>query len=399
MDQEMEIPDRQQPDAGPSAKRTRYKLLPLVLAVAAVCLVLLIVRGIQSRLHAESSLARATEENAVLRVNVVHPKLGAPSEELVLPGNMEPFTDAPIYARTNGYVRRWYVDIGAHVKAGQLLAEIETPEVDQQLSQARAQLATSQSDFKLAKSTAERWQNLRKTDSVAQQETDEKLGDMESKNATMEAARANVRRLEEMQSFQKIYAPFAGVITARNVDIGDLINAGSNGAGKEMFHLAAVRQMRIYVQVPQFNSRSATPGTLAELSVPELPGKTFAGRVVRASDAMDPASRTMRVEVDVDNADGALLPSEYVEVHLKVATPTNSLIVPVNALLFRSEGMSAAIVQGDRVVLQRVVIGRDFGDSLEVISGLAQGDQVVLNPPDSIAAGQKVRLLQAGAQQ
>jgi RND family efflux transporter MFP subunit len=399
MDQEMEIPNRQQPDAGPSAKRTRYKLLPLVLAVAAVCLVLLIVRGIQSRLHAESSLARATEENAVLRVNVVHPKLGAPSEELVLPGNMEPFTDAPIYARTNGYVRRWYVDIGAHVKAGQLLAEIETPEVDQQLSQARAQLATSQSDFKLAKSTAERWQNLRKTDSVAQQETDEKLGDMESKNATMEAARANVRRLEEMQSFQKIYAPFAGVITARNVDIGDLINAGSNGAGKEMFHLAAVRQMRIYVQVPQFNSRSATPGTLAELSVPELPGKTFAGRVVRASDAMDPASRTMRVEVDVDNADGALLPSEYVEVHLKVATPTNSLIVPVNALLFRSEGMSAAIVQGDRVVLQRVVIGRDFGDSLEVISGLAQGDQVVLNPPDSIAAGQKVRLLQAGAQQ
>ena len=399
MDQEMEMPDRQQPDAGPSAKRTRYKLLPLLLAVAAVCLVLLIVRGIQSRLHAESLLVRATEENAVLRVNVVHPKLGAPTEELVLPGNMEPFTDAPIYARTNGYVRRWYVDIGAHVKAGQLLAEIETPEVDQQLSQARAQLATSQSDFKLAKSTAERWQNLRKTDSVAQQETDEKLGDLESKSATMEAARANVRRLEEMQSFQKIYAPFAGVITARNVDIGDLINAGSNGTGKEMFHLAAVRQMRIYVQVPQFNSRSATPGTLAELSVPELPGKSFAGRVVRASDAMDPASRTMRVEVDVDNLDGALLPSEYVEVHLKVATPTNSLIVPVNALLFRSEGMSAAIVQGDRVALQRVVIGRDFGDSLEVVSGLAQGDQVVLNPPDSIAAGQKVRLLQAGAQQ
>jgi RND family efflux transporter MFP subunit len=395
----MEMPDRQQPDAGPSAKRTRYKLLPLLLAVAAVCLVLLIVRGIQSRLHAESLLVRATEENAVLRVNVVHPKLGAPTEELVLPGNMEPFTDAPIYARTNGYVRRWYVDIGAHVKAGQLLAEIETPEVDQQLSQARAQLATSQSDFKLAKSTAERWQNLRKTDSVAQQETDEKLGDLESKSATMEAARANVRRLEEMQSFQKIYAPFAGVITARNVDIGDLINAGSNGTGKEMFHLAAVRQMRIYVQVPQFNSRSATPGTLAELSVPELPGKSFAGRVVRASDAMDPASRTMRVEVDVDNLDGALLPSEYVEVHLKVATPTNSLIVPVNALLFRSEGMSAAIVQGDRVALQRVVIGRDFGDSLEVVSGLAQGDQVVLNPPDSIAAGQKVRLLQAGAQQ
>lgn len=399
MNEEMEMPDRQLPGADPSPERPRSKLLPLLLTVAAVCLILLVIRGIQSRVHAESSLVKATEDNAVLKVRVVHPKLGSPSEELVLPGNMEPFTDTPIYARTNGYVRRWYVDIGAHVKAGQLLAEIETPEVDQQLSQARAQYATAQADFKLAKSTAERWQNLRKTDSVAQQETDEKLGDMESKNASMEAARANVRRLEETQSFKKIFAPFAGVITARNVDIGDLINAGSNGVGKEMFHLAAVQQMRVYIQVPQFNSRAATPGTLAELNVPELPGKSFAGHVVRASNAMDAASRTMRVEVDVDNPNGVLMPSEYVEVHLKVATPTNSLIVPVNALLFRSEGMSAAVVQADHVVLQRVVIGRDFGDALEVVSGLDAGDQIVLNPPDSIAAGQKVRLLPAGAQQ
>jgi RND family efflux transporter MFP subunit len=399
MNEEMEMPDRQLPGADPLPERPRRKLLPLLLTAAAVCLIALVIRGIQSSVHAESSLARATEDNAVLKVRVVHPKLGAPSEELVLPGNMEPFTDTPIYARTNGYVRRWYVDIGAHVKSGQLLAEIETPEVDQQLSQARAQFATAQADFKLAKSTAERWQNLRKTDSVAQQETDEKMGDMESKSASMEAAKANVRRLEETQSFKKIFAPFAGVITARNVDIGDLINAGSNGAGKEMFHLAAVQQMRVYIQVPQVNSRAATPGTLAELNVPELPGKSFAGHVVRASNAMDPASRTMRVEVDVDNPNGVLLPSEYVEVHLKVATPTNSLIVPVNALLFRSEGMSAAVVQADRVVLQRVVIGRDFGDALEVVSGLDTGDQIVLNPPDSIAAGQKVRLLPAGAQQ
>jgi RND family efflux transporter MFP subunit len=312
---------------------------------------------------------------------------------------MEAFTDAPIYARTNGYVRRWFVDIGAHVKARQLLAEIETPEVDQQLGQARAQFATAQADYKLAKSTAERWQNLRKTDSVSQQETDEKVGDMESKSATMEASRANVRRLEETQSFQKIYAPFSGVITARNVDIGDLINAGSNGTGSDLFRLEAIRQMRVYIQVPQLNSRSAVPGMPAELAIPEMPGKRFAGHVVRTSDAMDPASRTLRVEVDVDNPDGVLMPSEYVEVHLKVSAPTNSLIVPVNALLFRSEGISAAVVRADHVVLQPIIIGRDFGDELEVTSGLAPDDQIVINPPDSIAAGQKVRLAPAGAQQ
>jgi RND family efflux transporter MFP subunit len=312
---------------------------------------------------------------------------------------MEAFTDAPIYARTNGYVRRWFVDIGAHVKARQLLAEIETPEVDQQLGQARAQFATAQADYKLAKSTAERWQNLRKTDSVSQQETDEKVGDMESKSATMEASRANVRRLEETQSFQKIYAPFSGVITARNVDIGDLINAGSNGTGSDLFRLEAIRQMRVYIQVPQLNSRSAVPGMPAELAIPEMPGKRFAGHVVRTSDAMDPASRTLRVEVDVDNPNEVLMPSEYVEVHLKVSTPTNSLIVPVNALLFRSEGISAAVVRADHVVLQPIIIGRDFGDELEVTSGLAPDDQIVINPPDSIAAGQKVRLAPAGAQQ
>jgi RND family efflux transporter MFP subunit len=397
MKADMEIQGSGVHRAGALPRPFHKRLVPLLLIAGAVCLVVLIVRGIQSRVHAESSLARATEEGAILRVRTVHPKLGAPSEELVLPGNMEAFTDAPIYARTNGYVRRWYVDIGAHVKAGQLLAEIETPEVDQQLGQARAQFATAQADYKLAKSTAERWQNLRKTDSVSQ-ETDEKVGDLESKNATMEAARANVRRLQETQSFQKIYAPFNGVITARNVDIGDLINAGSNGTAKELFHLAAVRQMRVYIQVPQLNSRSAIPGTPAELAIPEMAGKRFAGHVVRTSDAMDPASRTLRVEVDVDNPDGVLMPSEYVEVHLKVSAPTNSLIVPVNALLFRSEGISAAVMRADHVVLQPVTIGRDFGDELEVVSGLVPDDQIVLNPPDSIAAGQKVRLASAGAQ-
>lgn len=398
MSQEMDMPNDPSVNTSTPPERSRKKVATIVLIAAAVCLGAVIARGIQSRVHAESTLARNTEANAVLVVRTVQPKQGSPMEELVLPGNMEAFTDAPIYARTNGYLRHWFVDIGAHVKTGQLLAEIETPEIDQQLSQARAQLSTAQADLKLAKSTAERWQNLRKTDSVAQQETDEKLGDLESKTATVEAARANVRRLEETQSFQKIYAPFSGVITARNVDIGDLINAGSNGAAKELFHLASVHQMRVYVEVPQLNSRSALPGAPAELSVPEIAGQRFAARIMRTSNAMDPSSRTLRVEVDVDNPNGTLVPGEYVEVHLKIANPVNSLIVPVNALLFRSEGMSAALVRGDHVELQHVVIGRDFGDTLEVTSGLAPGDQVVLNPPDSIAAGQKVHMAAAGAQ-
>ena len=394
------MPDKNRKLSKPYPGQSRKLLLSALCIAAALCLAFLIARGILGRVHAESTLAQTTEANAVLNVLVAHPKAGAPGDELVLPGNMEAFTDAPIYARTNGYIRRWYVDIGAHVKAGQLLAEIETPEVDQQLNQARAQLATAVADYNLAKSTAERWQNLRKTYSVAQQETDEKIGDMASKNATMEAARANVRRLEEMQSFQKIYAPFTGVITARNIDTGDLINAGSNGSERELFHLADIRRMRVYVQVPQLNSRSATPGTPADLSVPEIPGRLFAGRIARTANAMDPASRTMRVEVDVDNPDGALIPGAYVQVHLKVGAPANSLVVPVNGLLFRSEGMTAAVVKNNHVHLQKLTIGRDFGDSLEVIAGLSPSDLIVLNPPDSLAEGQQVRTVsQQGAQQ
>jgi RND family efflux transporter MFP subunit len=398
MTTEIKVPENGVYDQQPSADRSYRKWLAVLLAIAALCLVVLIARGIQSRVHAESSLVRTTEENAILRVHTIRPKPGSPSEELVLPGNMEAFTDTPIYARTNGYLRRWYVDIGTHVKRGQLLAEIETPEVDQQLRQARAQFATSQADFKLSKSTADRWQLLRKTDSVSQQETDEKLGDLESKDAAMEAARANVKRLEETQSFQKIYAPFDGVITARNIDIGDLINAGSNGVGKELFHLEAVRQMRVYIQVPQLNSRAAKPGNLAELAVPELPGQRFAAHVARTSDAMEAASRTLRVEVDVDNPNGVLIPGEFVEVHLKLDAPATSLIVPVNALLFRSEGISAAVVRNGQVAVLPLAIGRDFGDTLEITSGLTAEDQIIVNPPDSIAAGEKVQLAVAGAQ-
>jgi RND family efflux transporter MFP subunit len=285
------------------------------------------------------------------------------------------------------------------VRAGQLLAEIETPETDQQLRQVRAELATAQAGYRLAKSTAERWQALRKTDSVAQQETEEKLGDQESKAAAVEAAQANVKRLEELQAFQKVYAPFDGVITARNIDIGDLINAGSNGTGKELFHLAAVGQLRVFVQVPQMNARSAAPGAAAELAVPEMPGRRFAGRVVRTSGAMDVASRTLKVEVDVDNRQGLLMPGEFVELHLKLPAPVHSMTLPVNAFLFRAEGMSAVAVRDGHVVLLPVTIGHDYGDALEVTSGLGMDEQIVVNPPDSLANGQQVRTIPAGAKE
>lgn len=372
--------------------------LLLLLLAAAVCLALLIAYGMLSRVHAESALTEATENSAIPIVRTIHPQPGSPSQELVLPGNMQAFTDTPVYARTDGYLRRWYVDIGAHVKTGQLLAEIETPELDQQLAQAQADLAAAQANASVAHVNAERYSGLIKQNAVSQQDTDTFVSQAAATSATVRSAQANVRRLRELQGFEKIYAPFDGVITARDIDTGDLISAGSSGGARELFHLASVSRLRIYVQVPQASFRSATPGTPAELAVPELPGQRFPARVVRTSNAMEIASRTERVEVDVDNPKGVLVPGEMVEVHLKLTTPVDSLVVPVNALLFRSEGISAAIVRNGRIDLVPVTIGRDFGDTLEVISGLSAGDTVVINPSDSIAAGQKVQIASAGAQ-
>jgi RND family efflux transporter MFP subunit len=375
----------------------RAKHLMAFAAGVVAVLVLVVGYGLYSRRHTASVLASETETSAVLSVRTVQPKLAAPAEELVLPGNVQAFNDTPIYARTNGYLQRWFVDIGAHVKTGQLLAVIESPEVDQQLRQARAQLATAQADSRLAKTTAERWRNLRKTDSVSPQEAEEKTGGMESKVAVEDAARANVRRVEQMQGFEKIYAPFSGIITARNVDIGDLISSGSSGTARELFHLAAEQQVRIYFQVPQMNAHAATPGTAVALTLPEAPGKLIPARITRTADAIDPVMRTLRAEVDLPNANGQFAPGAYVQVHLKLPTPTNALIVPVNGVLFRSEGITVAVVHGDHVVLQPVTIGHDFGDSLEVTSGLVASDRVVINPPDSLLSGQKIQLAGAGA--
>jgi RND family efflux transporter MFP subunit len=395
-----EIETPQNNDSAPKATsgRSSGRLLPTLLFVVVALLVVLVARGILARTHAEASLAQATERNADIVVRTVHPHLGSPSMELVLPGNIEAFSDTPIYARADGYVRRWYADIGVHVKAGQLLAEIETPELDQQLAQAQADLSTAEANANNARTNAERYSGLIKQNAVSQQDTDTFVNQAAATSSAVRSAQANVRRLREMQSFEKIYAPFDGVITARDIDVGNLITAGSNGGAKELFHLEAVNRLRVYVQVPQANSRAATPGTQADLVVPELPGQHFTAQIARTSNAMDPASRTLRVEVDVDNPRGTLIPGELATVHLKLPTAISSVIVPVNAVLFRSEGISAVVVQNGQIAIVPVTIGRDFGDSLEVTSGLSANDQIVVNPPDSIAAGQKVQIAAAGAQ-
>jgi RND family efflux transporter MFP subunit len=367
-----------------------------VLLALAVGVAVLVFKGIRTRVRAEAALVRETEKSAVLEVGVIRPTAGAPEDDLILPGEIQAFTDTPVYARTNGYLKRWYFDIGARVKAGDLLAEIETPEVDQQLRQARAELETAQANCRLAATTADRWQSLLQSDSVSHQETEEKVGDLAAKKAAEDAAGANVKRLEEMQSWERIYAPFDGVVTARNIDIGSLINAGSNGSGKELFHVAAIREMRVYVQVPQAYSRAARPGTPAYLALAELPGRRFPGRIARTSNAIDPASRTLMVEVDVENRDGALLPGAYVQVHLKLRAADRTLTVPVNVLLFRSEGIGVAAVRDGRIALLPIAIGHDYGDSVEITSGVGPADRLIVNPPDSIVAGQAVQI-SAGA--
>jgi RND family efflux transporter MFP subunit len=374
----------------------RRLIFAVVLLALAVGVAVLVFKGIRTRVRAEAALVRETEKSAVLEVGVIRPTAGAPEDDLILPGEIQAFTDTPVYARTNGYLKRWYFDIGARVKAGDLLAEIETPEVDQQLRQARAELETAQANCRLAATTADRWQSLLQSDSVSHQETEEKVGDLAAKKAAEDAAGANVKRLEEMQSWERIYAPFDGVVTARNIDIGSLINAGSNGSGKELFHVAAIREMRVYVQVPQAYSRAARPGTPAYLALAELPGRRFPGRIARTSNAIDPASRTLMVEVDVENRDGALLPGAYVQVHLKLRAADRTLTVPVNVLLFRSEGIGVAAVRDGRIALLPIAIGHDYGDSVEITSGVGPADRLIVNPPDSIVAGQAVQI-SAGA--
>lgn len=380
----------------PPAHEPLSRWLFIGLGVAAVLLAIIIYSGIHQRAEAESNLGTATERAAVPAVTVIQPKSNVAAQEIVLPGNTQAFSDTPIYARTNGYLKRWYFDIGAHVKRGQLLAEIETPELDQQLEQSRADLKTAQANEQIAAITATRWQNLLKTNAVSKQETDQAVSDQSARRATVDSMAANVHRLEQLQSFEKVYAPFAGVITARNTDIGALINAGAGGAPMELFHMAAVNRLRVYVAVPEVDSSAAQTGAKAKLTLDEFPGETFEGTIVRNSDSIDLASRTLNVEVDVDNFKGRIRTGAYVFVHLKVpdstATTPQSLVIPANTLLFRSEGLRVGVVRDDHAELIPITIGRDYGSSVEVIAGLKPTDRVIINPSDSLAAGTPVRV-------
>ena len=395
VDQEVEPladrPDMDQRFTNNEKGSTRWWLILL----AAVVIVGLIVGAILPRIQARASLRKETAEMAVPTVAVVQPKRAAPAEELVLPANVQAFVDSPIYARTNGYLKRWYADIGAHVKAGQLLAEIDTPEVDQQLRQARADLGTAQANLRLSQITAERYSGLLKTDSVSKQEADNAEGDYAAKKAALESAQANVKRLEELQSFEKIYAPFTGVITARNTDIGALIDSGSSGGTRtELFHIAQPDKLRVYVNVPEAYSQSAKPGLKADLTVPEFPGRRFEGTLVRSADAIDQATRTLLVEIDVNNPTGTLLTGAYAEVHFKLPTVSTSFILPVNALLFRSEGLRVAAVENGHAELRAITIGHDFGSEVEVVAGLNGNESIIVNPPDSLISGEAVRVTQ-----
>jgi len=375
------------PPGNPIIRATLFLLIVIVAAIV-------VVWGISSRRKANAELAQETQDLAIPTVSVIHPKPGAPQQEIVLPGNIQPYIDAPIFARTNGYLKKWSADIGSEVKSGQLLAEIDAPEVDQQLQQARADLATAEANLNLAEITATRYKDLLKTDSVSQQDVDNATGNYDARKTTAESARSNVKRLEQLQSFEKVYAPFDGMITARNTDIGALIDSGSSGgAARELFHIAAVNRLRVYVNVPQFDSPSIKPGLKAELALTEFPGRKFEGTVVRSSGAIDNATRTLLTEVDVENPAHQLKPGGYVEVHLRLPSPVNTFTIPPNATIFKSAGLQVAIVKnGKTVSLVPVTPGRDFGTELEIVSGLTADDWIVLNPSDSLADGATVRV-------
>jgi len=380
------------PDGSQSRPAARRRTAILVAAAALAVLALVIYSGIHSRAVAESRLTQRTQEAAIRTVAVVFPREGAPTQEIVLPGSTQAFSDAPIYARTNGYLKRWYFDIGAHVQKGQLLAEIETPEVDQQLLQARADLDTAQANLKIAGITATRWQDLVSNGSVSQQETDQAVSNLSAVKAAAESSAANVRRLEQLQSFEKIYAPFNGIITARHTDIGALIDAGANTQPRELFHIAAIHTLRLYVSVPEVYSRAARSGAPATLTLDEFPGQTFHGTLVRNANSIDIASRTLLVEVDVDNPTGQLLPGAYVFVHLKLPDQTRSVTIPSNTLIFRKEGLQVGLVSNGKAELVPVKISRDYGNSVEIVSGLQPTDAVIVDPSDSLVAGMPVRV-------
>jgi RND family efflux transporter MFP subunit len=390
------MPDTEMPETKHNSKALR-RLALLAALVVAVAFGFFIYSGVHGRVEAASTLQHETEVAAVEDVIVLHPKAAAPIDEVVLPGATQPYINSPIYARTNGYLVKWFYDIGAKVKQGDLLAIIDTPELDKQLQQARADLETAKSNLALSKTTAERWQGLVKTRSVSQQSTDQAVDNLNATQASVDSYAANVRRLEDLVSFEKVFAPFDGVITVRNTDNGWLINAGAGSPSAELFQLAQTSTLRIFVAVPEVYSRAARVGSTASLTLDEFPSETFHGKVTRTSESIDMASRTLNTEIDVDNPTGQLLPGAYVHVHLKLPTQSRSVIVPASTLLFRSEGLRVGVVRNGHAQLTPITIGVDYGDSVQVTSGLTLKDQVITSPSDSLISGTVVRITKTTA--
>lgn len=364
----------------------------VVLAVFAILAV-----EIRSRVSGAANLRAVTSQMAVPAVSVVLPKQTAPAQEVVLPGNIQPYISSPIYARTDGYLKKWYFDIGAHVKAGDLLATIQTPEVDEQLAQARSTQATAQANLELAQVTKDRYESLLKKHAVAQQDADNAASTYTANKAIVDADTANVRHYVALVSFEKVYAPFDGVITARNTDIGDLINSGSSTAPRtDLFDISQTRTLRVYVNVPEEYSQAVKPGkTAADITLAEFPGKRFPGKLVRTSDAINATTRTLLAEVDLDNPGGTLFSGSYAEVHLQTPAQSSTFLLPVSALIFRGDKLQVGVVRNGHVVVTDVTPGHDLGDQIEIVAGLSPNAQVIVNPSDSLVSGQTVKVVQA----
>jgi RND family efflux transporter MFP subunit len=375
-----------QGENGPGFGRLAVGFVVLIALLAG----LLTFQDSRARSAAKATLTQNTLKAAIPSVDVVHPSVGAASSEVILPAGVQGFIDSPVYARTSGYLLHWTADIGTHVKKGELLAEIQTPELDQQVQQAQSDLATAQANYQLADITAQRWQRLLQKNAVSQQETDQATSDLNARRAAVSAQAANLRRLQQLQGFERIYAPFDGVITARNTDIGDLIQAGENTTQQELFHLSAINRLRVFVPVPEVYQSVLKSIRTVSISSDAYPKDRFTGTIARSSDAIDPLSRTLRVEVDIDNPNALLLPGAYVFVHLPLPADVASLTIPSNALLFRQEGLRVGVVRDGRVQLVPISIGHDYGDVVEVTAGLTRTDQVVLNPSDSLVSGTRV---------
>jgi RND family efflux transporter MFP subunit len=381
------------PPSREASPRRRWLVAVIVAAVVGGVLIF----GILSRVRAGNALAKVTAQMAVPSLSVIVPKQTAAAQEVILPGNIQPYIASPVYARTDGYLKKWYFDIGAHVKAGQLLAIIQSPEIDEQLAQAQSTLATAKANLATAQITRDRYQSLLTKHAVAQQDVDNAVGTYNANNAIVDADTASVRHYDALVSFEKVYAPFDGVITARNTDIGDLINAGSSTAPRiNLFDIAQTRTLRVYVNVPEEYSQGVKPGqTGAEVILSEFPGKKFPGKLVRTSEAINATTRTLLAEVDLDNPGGTLLSGSYAEVHLQIPAHDSTLLLPVSSLIFRGQKLQVGVVKDGKVTVTDVTPGHDFGDQIEIVAGLNASDEVVVNPPDSLVSGQEIKIVQA----